>query len=972
MDTGLYKKCWTEASVGRYFTSEAMSKTREAFNEVHLPIDRILVDPEYPAARGQKEISESQLSAIITKSRPDQPNRIFLIVGDTGSGKSELCQWLNYNIRDGIHVPILIERRMIRLAEIVEEIHRHLGEPMPADMIEITDLWPETVSARLRAAVLMHLQQPHVQNALGQKDIVQLRKILETPEFEGRMRHHFTRYCDELQHLERIRQLQLLPESDFRDLALLVEGVHDPSACYSQIQRAMTDCLAGELQVEDLMQKLERLSKSYRSVGKRPVLLIEDITTFGFLQNDLLDYLYNLAGGNYDVIMGITTGFEQENKGQIYKAQQTITERIEGRFELTDRSNETVFLREKHIELAQRYLDAVQKGECGESPEWLVLMQAFDNGLYPFNEAFLRKIYRNLHQANSRKQTPRLYLRAIQGVLESDLAPYDAIELNSNVNSPATYLMPDSSVDQNLENLLKWYGRDTNVGVFLSERIAAMFDVAVPPHIPRVNGFFCFRLRSGVERYLPSPPPFLEVPGVPEHSPTGKSKKTPAPPLPPPDNTQTSLDVIAQLDEWLALKGQFPDRNTFKDGVNALLQFYQFEPFDIKHPDSIAVGGVPLTFERGDKYAKLYLHHSADDKPYHKLVIRPDLTRRDLFGQVLAIGSGGYDVTDATSLDHAQLYDWLEACVAELRKEMYAALAQALRMPLERFVAFTKFLLINLTSCDYTLQPETLIQPITEEPLALPGMGNQGRQLWENRDHIQALFVALFHYRENLANYPLLQQTTADMDPEALLQELERIDVEAISTGFRTRLKTSEVQFRDLVRLVKNYVAFLRTRVRAGNHRLDPVIGDIQRVLRYCTPRGSIDPAKLASQLDITRQMANAHGIDWSSVWDLGLTPLYKSPEALDFARFHDDLTELLTHIGGVSEPLPIFTYLAFQRRINLVYHRPEYEVLNTIMQMYRPITQACARRESADPSQVKFIETFRRVCRDFQEAVKL
>ena len=979
-----YAKCWSQEAINRYFTSEAMSKTRDDFNRVHVPIDRIIVDPAYPAARGRTEITESGLLNVITSSSPDQSNRIFLIVGDTGSGKSELCQWLNYNITGDVHIPILIERRMTRLTEIVERIHQHLDEPVPPEMVELADLWPETVSAKLRAAVLMRIQQPQVQNAIGVYDVGKLRKILDTPDFERRMRDHFERYREEIQILDQPREWRLLPESDFRELALRVDGVHDASRCYGEIQRAIVDCLATELKVEDLIKKLERISRTYRQLRKRPVLLIEDITTFGFLQNDLLDYLYNLAGGSFDVVMGVTTGFEQANRDQIYNTQQTITERVEGRFELTDSHNETVFLQGHYLDLARRYLGAVRSRACVNCSQKPVCDTAFQGELYPLNEPFLTNVYRSLQQDGGPKRTPRLYLRALQGVLESDLLPMEAIELSSNVGTLTTCFARRRDMGTLAENVIRWYGVNTNAGVYFSKEIARLFGVALPPSVESVEGFYLLGLRPGMEARLPSPPSYLRLAEdkdeesveedggeAEQEEQQGAPPPEPAPePAEPEPPEPESPGVFGQLDEWLSLKGMFPDRNVCKNGVYALLDLYQFEPFHIRNPNSIAESGTPLVFDRGDRYAKLYLHHSADDKSYHKLITWPDAQRSDLFSQVLAVGTADYQVTD-DRLDHAQLYDWLTVSVGELQTEMRQALTQALRMPLETFVALTKFLLLNVTSNEYALRSQTLIKSITGEPLYLTGLGDRARHLWENRDHIQALFVGLFHYRDNVVDYLRLERTIADMDPMLLLREIERIDAGNVSTGFHTRVSGVQLPFRDLVKLIQGYVGYLRDRVRSGNYQLDPTEGDLRKVLSLCSPRGIVDPERLRSQVDSLRHVVRKAGAEWPRRWDIGLDALDRALDSMDFDGLCDDIEELLGLLAEAPKPIDIFAYLALQRSIGLIAKRAEFQVLDTIGSMRRPLLEEVHRRRSLSPVLSKEFQAFREVCQKLQGAVE-
>lgn len=505
-------RCWTEEAINRYFTTEAMAKDQEAFMEVHLPIDRIVVDRNYNAFQvlgGQEYTDENGLKEFILKSTPQQPNRVFSLIGETGSGKSELCQWLYYQIQDQRHIPILIRRSMTRLRDIVAEINQHLNEPVPSDMRDITDLWEETVSKQLTASMLMHLNKPDVFSRIGSQNAFVLRQLIDNRDFELRMRQNFVAYRDEIQLLDKPRDPNLLPEKQFAELVSEAGGLlaGTASICYFQLQRAIADCLKNNLQVEDLIDKLKRISLIFKKLEKRPVLLIEDITTFVFLQNDLLDYLFDLSSGNFDVIIGITTDFERTNEQQIYKAQQTIRERIEGRFVLTNERNETLFLRENYVRLACLYLTAIKDKHCPICRN--KLNQAFGEDLYPFNERFLYNVYSNLQQDGNRKQTPRLYLKSLGQVLRSTLPPFEAIELTANVQPPTAWFA-QGSASNDLAELLKWYGLNTNQGVFLAKQIVEVFGLTVPINLETVSDhFYRFGLRPGAGQSLPNPPAFI-------------------------------------------------------------------------------------------------------------------------------------------------------------------------------------------------------------------------------------------------------------------------------------------------------------------------------------------------------------------------------------------------------------------------------------------------------------------------------
>ena len=978
------RKCWTRESLDRYFTTEAMSKERSAFLEVHLPIGEILIDPAYPAfsALGGKEaVGEDNLLRLVTDSRPGQANRIFLVVGETGSGKSELCQWLCYRIEDRVHVPVLIARSMIRLRDIVTEINRHLGDDVPSDMRDITDLWPETISKSLVAAMYRRLERPEVRNRIGGRDAEHLRSLMDQPVFEQRMRGNFVHYRDEIRRLDKPRELNLLPEADFVALVREAGGLHGPGPCYGELQRAIADCLASELQVEDLIEKLSHIGRRYQQRGRRPVLLIEDITTWGFLQNDLLDYLFDLSRGNYDVVIGVTTGFERANQEQIYKSQQTITERIEGRFELTDEHSETAFLRNHFVDLARLYLRAVKAQACPSCSSAAECHEVFGEYLYPFTRMFLTNVYRNLQQDGNLKQTPRLLLRALRHCLEAEESPpFESVELLHYVAQPPTYFRHSPHLSPAAQRLFKWYGINTNQGVFLPVTIAETFGLRPPEGVEQVGKHYRLPLRAGVEGMLPAPeealsalleelPVRVEVKPEVEAEAAPEEKKVEPERVPKETKKEAAIDTLGEMDQWLNQRGNFPRRDTFKDGVLALLDFFQLAPFELKHPHSVAKRAATLVFRRGDRRARIYLHQSADSMQpgYFKLTIEPNAGQQELFSQVLAVGLRNYDVADSNRLDHVRLYDWLNGRTAELRRKMLLSLRSALGMQAEYFVLLTKFLLLNNCEGLTTLDPVHLSKPIDGTPLQLQILGERVNHLFECRQHIDALFVAFFHLRDNLIDFPLLRRTAEAIDALQALVALEHISHQEVAKGFQISVDGDVLPLQGLVRLVTDYASSLRRIQQSGRLQPRPTLDTLENVRQLCDPPDDLTGEKLRQQVDELRHLASILKLRWQQRWNIELNALDRTPEKLDFPRFFEILITALDEGQSLDANPNVFTYIATQRLVTRIATTPEYDVLQGLKTLVQGIDKAiegCG----GPPTLTHQFREFDRAFRQYQE----
>src|SRR5687767_6140860 len=105
--------CWDMELVRRYFTTEASTKpSRDDFFRLHLPVDRIRVldakplifpDGHLVEEDGNQFTGEEGLLAAMRASRLEDPNRIFVVGGEPGAGKSHLARWIEYSLESSPH-----------------------------------------------------------------------------------------------------------------------------------------------------------------------------------------------------------------------------------------------------------------------------------------------------------------------------------------------------------------------------------------------------------------------------------------------------------------------------------------------------------------------------------------------------------------------------------------------------------------------------------------------------------------------------------------------------------------------------------------------------------------------------------------------------------------------------------------------------------------------------------------------------
>src|SRR5690349_4259076 len=115
----IYQKLWDDARIREVLTTESRQKARELFLQTHRPFQRIRLDFSKEDGCAGVFITEEDLRLRVQSGPLSAHNRLFLIVGEAGSGKSELCQWLEYTADLDHRLPIHIPRSMTSAAHVV-------------------------------------------------------------------------------------------------------------------------------------------------------------------------------------------------------------------------------------------------------------------------------------------------------------------------------------------------------------------------------------------------------------------------------------------------------------------------------------------------------------------------------------------------------------------------------------------------------------------------------------------------------------------------------------------------------------------------------------------------------------------------------------------------------------------------------------------------------------------------------------
>jgi len=478
-------KVWDDEVVQRYLTPESHQKSRQEFLDTHIDIDKIHAEYLYPHDGNDKFVTQEEFRDAILKSNIEDDNRIFILKGETGSGKSQLCQWLEYQIGatkesgsagDEDHIALHVSRSKTRISDILNILTEPLGDDFQTSTSDVEDLDPE----RVADAIITTLDAfaPSSESL----EEVELRSLIKERPNSRDLRDILVENIQEYQEAvtsdEEGDIPDLLDSDDYKSLALQAfNSARGGETIFPALRDKIHEILSQNLGVNDFKGQLEELSEEYADRGQRPVLICEDLTTFSVLKEQLLDHIFQLDSGHYDVVLGWTTGWEQDQLDRALSASEDtytyMKDRAEGYLSTTDKQGRAHFLNEDvTAELARKYMKVIREKSDVDAD---IPHEDFDS-LYPFNSSFIRRAYDHLVQDGVERRTPRLLLiRVLKECLNSSSPPHEAIEGNPYVKNFRPNIDPE--YPRAHRDLAKWYGSTTVSG-----------ELGVPLGIPQTFG----------------------------------------------------------------------------------------------------------------------------------------------------------------------------------------------------------------------------------------------------------------------------------------------------------------------------------------------------------------------------------------------------------------------------------------------------------------------------------------------------
>jgi hypothetical protein len=415
--------------VQRVFKIDCFQKDKITFEKVHYATIFQFKDPE----KEEKSTIEGWLTenywnrGLKERTAIGEFIRPFVIWGATGTGKTELCRWLELNIKHPDYETLRISKRDLAMGGI-------LGIAQKLSSKEI-DLGEKLLSKQggvgaEDAAVygLGHLIDQGIIDVQRDKKNMVLKALKQIIRSNIEKRVEKIRRADDISKIETtlrfIKTEDLDPLREYYGLDFDIEKIN------RRIYRTLTNFIAS---VDDVKRLMFDYVKKKNDEGKIPVLIFDDVTHLGDLVDDFISVITDISGGTKgyicDFIIGTTTDF-YVSKFRDRLASTARARIFEIKFspeEEGEMGHANWLLGEKGInhflDFVLRYLKAVRICEgcetCGQD-----LFVEEGNNYFPFSKNFLVNFYRRLLYERGRTRkgitiniTPRFVIKILKAVL---------------------------------------------------------------------------------------------------------------------------------------------------------------------------------------------------------------------------------------------------------------------------------------------------------------------------------------------------------------------------------------------------------------------------------------------------------------------------------------------------------------------------------------------------------------------------
>lgn len=401
---------------------ERYSFSPEYFHETHFP----QVMHRYHGNHLTAEVTEMELLDELS-TLDVTGNRVFLLFGSTGSGKSELLCWIRdqwvkkENNRPVVRISRSELNPQILIKKCYETFNIPLGIHIDENQWELLQKKPVTLINQMVWSTLAEILE-------SDEEIVPAALLLR-----HEIEKNIVNFTKQVESGKITTPLEVLYPEQFAEL------VENTSLSFPIVYESIRQSLVMKLdrflfEGWDMGSLFKQLSKELIAKNVRPLLLIDDLVqSVNIYANDLLDQLITLEEGNWDVVIGLTPGSLQDSdKGsELTKRIQTL-DTIDDRVKKLWLSDETgkVFYnldRNQSVSYMTKYmyqLKASQGFTCSDKCPHikdcknLVVtdrgeIEETDIVLIPFNHSMIRRVYDGIPVGKGKLRYMILYAKEI-------------------------------------------------------------------------------------------------------------------------------------------------------------------------------------------------------------------------------------------------------------------------------------------------------------------------------------------------------------------------------------------------------------------------------------------------------------------------------------------------------------------------------------------------------------------------------
>ncbi|MEC1071407.1 hypothetical protein [Priestia megaterium] len=333
------------------------------FRETHYP----QVLNKYYKNELIEKVTEAQLLDEIEEEHL-YGNRVYVIFGSTGSGKSELLCWIKdqWEFKRNSRPIVRISRSELNPQMLVKKCYESFGLDIE-DIVIDEKKWDLLISKPI--SIINQMVWTAVSELFDNDDEIVPITMLLRPAIEK----NILKFSNQIKKGKLSEPLEIISEQEF--LQLMENTTLPIQINYDKLRDSLLKKLDHFLfQGTDIITIFKRLSSMLKEQEIRPVILIDDLVqSLNLYSAEVLDYFITLEEGNWDVIIGLTPGVIEDNKFENIlknriKTLDTIDDRVK-KLWLSDESGTNSFSidRNQACNYLENYLTALKKAngfEC--------------------------------------------------------------------------------------------------------------------------------------------------------------------------------------------------------------------------------------------------------------------------------------------------------------------------------------------------------------------------------------------------------------------------------------------------------------------------------------------------------------------------------------------------------------------------------------------------------------------------------